>query len=127
MLDHITINVRDLRRAKNFYDQALRPLGIECLYIEVDGFVGYGASSEAFFWLGQKNSQQTSVHVAFRTEDRGTVDRFYEEALNAGGQDNGPPGIRACYHPDYYGAFVLDPDGHNIEAVCHTPSAEPLP
>jgi catechol 2,3-dioxygenase-like lactoylglutathione lyase family enzyme len=126
MLDHITISVRDLQRAKGFYDQALRPLGIECLYTEEDGFAGYGVSPKAFFWIGHTGTQQTSVHVAFTAEDRRTVDRFYEEALKAGGQDNGPPGIRAHYHPNYYGAFVFDPDGHNIEAVCHSPSAQPL-
>jgi predicted lactoylglutathione lyase len=69
---------------------------------------------KAFFWIGQKGVPQTSVHVAFIAENRETVDRFYNEALQAGGQDNGSPGIRAQYHPDYYGAFVLDPDGHNI-------------
>ena len=122
MLDHVTIGVHDLQRAKQFYDQALRPLGIECLYIEKDRFAGYGVDPKAFFWIGQRDAQQTGVHVAFTAKDRRTVDHFYEKALKAGGRNNGPPSIRTHYHPHYYGAFVLDPDGHNIEAVCHSSS-----
>lgn len=121
MLDHVTIGVRDLQKAKEFYDRALCPLGIECLYTDEDGFAGYGVNPRAFFWVGRRDDRQTSVHVAFAAQDRKTVDRFYEEALKAGGRDNGPPGIRAHYHPDYYGAFVLDLDGHNVEAVCRAP------
>lgn len=122
MLDHVTIGVVDLRRAQEFYARALRPLGIACLYTAEEGFAGFGVNPKAFFWIGQKGTPQTSVHVAFAAEDRRTVDLFHEEALKAGARDNGPPGIRAHYHPDYYGAFVLDPDGHNIEAVCHLPA-----
>ncbi len=121
MLDHVTIGVRDLQKAKEFYNRALHPLGIECLYTDEDGFAGYGVNPRAFFWIGRRNDQQTSVHVAFAAQDRKTVDRFYEEALKAGGRENGSPGVRTHYHPDYYGAFVLDLDGHNIEAVCRTP------
>jgi catechol 2,3-dioxygenase-like lactoylglutathione lyase family enzyme len=119
MLDHVTIGVTDIERSKRFYDQALRPLGIERLYAEKDTFAGYGANRKAFFWIGHRTGAQTSTHVAFAVQDRETVDRFYQAALAAGGHDNGPPGLRPHYHSNYYGAFVLDPDGHNIEAVCH--------
>jgi catechol 2,3-dioxygenase-like lactoylglutathione lyase family enzyme len=119
MLDHVTIGVTDIERSKAFYDQALRPLGIERLYAEQDAFAGYGAARKAFFWIGSRDASQTGAHIAFTAPDRETVDRFYRAALAAGGQDNGPPGPRPHYHANYYGAFVLDPDGHNIEAVCH--------
>src|ERR1700722_11789142 len=119
MLDHVTIGVNDIERSKAFYDRALRPLGIERLYAEGDGAAGYGADKKAFFWIGRKSASQTGTHVAFTAQDRETVDRFYRAALAAGGHDNGQPGLRPHYHQNYYGAFVLDPDGHNIEAVCH--------
>jgi catechol 2,3-dioxygenase-like lactoylglutathione lyase family enzyme len=90
---------------------------------EEDGFVGYGDGKKAFFWLGLRDAPQTGAHIAFIAADRATVDRFHAAALAAGGRDNGAPGLRPHYHPDYYGAFVLDPDGHNIEAVCHDPPA----
>jgi catechol 2,3-dioxygenase-like lactoylglutathione lyase family enzyme len=118
MLDHISIGVSDVEQSKRFYDLALLPLGIERLYAEGDTAAGYGIKPKAFFWIGQRNARQTSVHIAFAAPDRATVDRFYQAALAAGARDNGPPGIRPRYHPNYYGAFVLDPDGHNIEAVC---------
>lgn len=121
MLDHVTIGVTNLDRSKRFYDQALRPLGIERLYAEKETFAGYGANRKAFFWIGRRSDAQTSTHAAFTAPDRETVDRFYQAALAAGGRDNGPPGLRPHYHGNYYGAFVLDPDGHNIEAVCHRP------
>jgi catechol 2,3-dioxygenase-like lactoylglutathione lyase family enzyme len=120
MLDHVTIGVRDLERASAFYDRALRPLGIERLYAEGENFAGYGVAGRAFFWIGAREQVATGAHVAFMARDRQTVDAFYAAALAAGGRDNGPPGLRPHYHPDYYGAFVLDPDGHNIEAVCRT-------
>ena len=121
MLDHVTIGVRDIGQSKDFYDRALRPLGIERLYGEGDQFAGYGVHPKAFFWIGRRETSQTGAHIAFAANDRATVDRFYEEAIAAGGKDNGPPGTRPDYHPNYYGAFILDPDGHNIEAVCHSP------
>ena len=121
MLDHITIGVSNTEQSKKFYDRALRPLGITRLYAEDERFAGYGISPKAFFWIGLRDIPQTGAHIAFAVQDRATVDRFYEEAIAAGGKDNGRPGIRPHYHPDYYGAFVLDPDGHNIEAVCHSP------
>jgi catechol 2,3-dioxygenase-like lactoylglutathione lyase family enzyme len=118
MLDHVTLGVSDIERSRKFYDNALRPLGIERLYAEGETASGYGANRKAFFWIGLQKAAQTGSHVAFAAEDRQTVDRFHEAALSAGGRDNGPPGLRPHYHEDYYGAFVLDPDGHNIEAVC---------
>ncbi|WFU03479.1 VOC family protein [Rhizobium sp. CB3171] len=120
MLDHVTIGVIDVERSKAFYDAALLPLGIERLYGEGAIFAGYGIRPKAFFWIGNRDVPQTRVHVAFAAQNRAIVDQFYEVALAAGGLDNGPPGIRPHYHPDYYGAFVLDPDGHNIEAVCRS-------
>jgi catechol 2,3-dioxygenase-like lactoylglutathione lyase family enzyme len=120
MLDHVTIGVSDVERSKTFYDAALLPLGIERLYAEGAIFAGYGTRPKAFFWIGHRDAPQTGVHVAFTAQSRAIVDQFYEAALAAGGLDNGPPGIRSHYHPDYYGAFVLDPDVHNIEAVCRS-------
>jgi len=121
MLDHVTIGVTDIDGSKKFYDRALRPLGIERLYAEGETFAGYGADRKAFFWIGGRNAPQTCVHIAFLARDRATVDRFHAAAIAAGGRDNGQPGLRPHYHPNYYAAFVLDPDGHNIEAVCHLP------
>ena len=121
MLDHVTIGVNDIELAKRFYDRALRPLGIERLYGDGTTFAGYGADNRAFFWIGLRDEIQTGAHVAFAAPDRKTVDVFYAEALAGGGRDNGKPGLRPHYHADYYGAFVLDPDGHNIEAVCRKP------
>ncbi|MGA8757936.1 MAG: VOC family protein [Stellaceae bacterium] len=118
MLDHVTIGVTDLERSKVFYDAALLPLGITRLYADGETFVGYGAKGRAFFWIGLRDHEGTGVHIAFVAEDRATVEAFYKAALGAGGRDNGPPGLRPRYHPHYYGGFVLDPDGHNIEAVC---------
>jgi catechol 2,3-dioxygenase-like lactoylglutathione lyase family enzyme len=121
MLDHVTIGVSNIKRSVQFYDRALRPLGIARLYAEADEYAGYGIAPKAFFWIGLRDIPQTGTHIAFTAGDRATVDRFYDEAIAAGGTDNGPPGRRPHYHPNYYGAFVLDPDGHNIEAVCHSP------
>jgi len=118
MLDHVTLGVSDIERSKSFYDAALRPLGIIRLYADGDSAAGYGANNRAFFWIGRKGATQSGAHVAFAAGDRETVNRFHGAALAAGGRDNGQPGLRPHYHPDYYGAFVFDPDGHNIEAVC---------
>ena len=119
MLDHVTIGVSDIERSRNFYDLALRPLGIMRLYAEGETASGYGIAPKAFFWISWRGFPQTGAHIAFAAQDRALVDRFHAEAIAAGGRDNGSPGIRLNYHPSYYGAFVLDPDGHNIEAVCH--------
>ncbi|MFD1199028.1 VOC family protein [Brucella gallinifaecis] len=122
MLDHIGFNISSMPKSTAFYDAALAPLGIKRA-MEFGDWVGYGRNGKPEFWIGkQKGARLEGVlHVAFSAGTRSEVDRFYEAALAAGGQDNGRPGIREHYHPDYYAAFVIDPDGHNIEAVCHLP------
>jgi catechol 2,3-dioxygenase-like lactoylglutathione lyase family enzyme len=126
MLDHVSIGVSDFERSKAFYDRALRPLGITHLYADGDQSAGYGISPRAFFWIGWRNTLRMGAHIAFTAQDRAAVDQFYDEALAAGGTNNGAPGLRPNYHPDYYGAFVLDPDGYNIEAVCHSRPSQPI-
>ena len=126
MLDHIGIGVTDCAKARAFYDLALAPLGInkimEVTAAETGSYNGAGYGIERpFFWIGVARDV-TPVHIAFHAPDRATVDHFHRAALAAGGTDNGAPGLRPHYHPNYYGAFVLDPDGHNIEAVCHAPA-----
>lgn len=127
MIDHFGFSVSDYERAKAFYAKALAPLGYG-LIMEVTpeqtghaAAAGFGADGKPDFWFGAESAMNKPVHVAIRAEDRATVDAFYKAAMAAGGRDNGPPGIRPHYHANYYGAFVLDPDGHNIEAVCHAP------
>jgi catechol 2,3-dioxygenase-like lactoylglutathione lyase family enzyme len=117
MLDHVTIGVSNIERSKAFYDKSLKPLGIERVFGEGDIFGGYGMNKKAFFWIGLRDSVMSAAHVAFVAKDRAAVAAFYAAALAAGGRDNGAPGLRPRYHENYYGAFVLDPDGHNIEAV----------
>jgi catechol 2,3-dioxygenase-like lactoylglutathione lyase family enzyme len=119
MLDHVTLGVMGVARSVEFYDRALKPLGIERLAHEGSKFAGYGRDRKAFFWIGEREEVVGSAHVAFAASDRATVDAFHAAAIAAGGCDNGKPGLRPQYHRHYYGAFVLDPDGHNIEAVCH--------
>lgn len=121
MLDHVTIGVSDFARACQFYDAALAPLGVTRLYGDGAHFAGYGEAPRAWFWIGIRDAVTSGAHIAFAAKTRAAVDAFYRAALAAGGRDNGAPGIRAQYSPTYYGAFVLDPDGHNIEAVCHAP------
>ena len=124
MIDHITLGVADFARSAAFYDQALAPLGLSRLYTvpsEPTGGVmatGYG-DTRPFFWITGQDPTRGRVHVAFSAASRAQVDAFYAAALAAGGADNGPPGLRPHYHPGYYAAFVLDPDGFNIEAVFH--------
>lgn len=123
MIDHITIGVADFERSRAFYDQALAPLGVRRLFDdEPDGVKlgGYG-DDRPWFWLAGEKPVTGLIHFAFRAGTRAEVDAFHAAALRAGGRDNGPPGLRSHYHPDYYAAFVLDPEGHNIEAVCHCP------
>ncbi len=120
MLDHIGLEVSDLARSKAFYRHALAPLGYEVV-MEFEGGVGLGAAGKPDFWIAAGQRTAPKVHVAFAAAKRSLVDAFHRAALEAGGVDNGAPGIRAHYHPSYYGAFVFDPDGHNIEAVCHAP------
>lgn len=126
MLDHIGVGVSDLARSRAFYATALAPLGYQ-ITKEIPGRAvgfgivrGHGRSTDPAgeFWIAQE-TPTPSVHVAFNAVSRAAVDAFYQAALAAGGRDNGPPGLRPRYHADYYGAFVLDPDGYNIEAVCH--------
>jgi catechol 2,3-dioxygenase-like lactoylglutathione lyase family enzyme len=120
MIDHIGLTVSHYEQSKAFYLSALAPLGYE-LIMEVEGWAGFGINGKPDFWIHAGESTVPPVHIAFRSINRASVKNFYQAALDAGGQDNGPPGIREIYHPNYYGAFVLDPDGHNIEAVCHDP------
>jgi catechol 2,3-dioxygenase-like lactoylglutathione lyase family enzyme len=127
MIDHIGFPVSDYERSKAFYLQALAPLGYS-LIMEVsqepdssNPAAGFGAGGKPDFWIGGEGALNKPVHVAILAKDCAAVDAFHKAALAAGGRDNGAPGIRAHYHPDYYGAFVFDPDGHNIEAVCHSP------
>ncbi len=119
MLDHISLRVTKFEQALAFYKQALAPLGYQVIMEFPDG-AGLGAGGKPDFWLTKAEST-TTTHVAFHASDRKSVDAFHAAALAAGGKDNGAPGIRKEDHPSYYGAFVLDPDGHNIEAVTHRP------
>ena len=127
MIDHVGFSVSDYERAKAFYLAALAPLGYE-LVMEVRQMEndnpagGFGAGGKPDFWIGGDGGLDHAMHVALVAKDRLTVDAFYRAAIAAGGKDNGAPGLRPHYHPNYYGAFVLDPDGHNIEAVCHAPA-----
>jgi catechol 2,3-dioxygenase-like lactoylglutathione lyase family enzyme len=127
MIDHIGFAVADMDRAKTFYSAALEPLGIDVI-AEVsaeetgsDAHAGFGADGKAFFWIGTGAKPKGGTHVAFTVGTRAEVDAFYRAAIAAGGRDNGAPGLRPEYHATYYGAFVFDPDGNNIEAVCHGP------
>jgi catechol 2,3-dioxygenase-like lactoylglutathione lyase family enzyme len=120
VLDHVGVPVSDFERSKRFYEEALSPLGYELLMEPSDSAAGFGRSGKPDFWIARGDPGR-SIHVAFTTEDRATVAAFHEAAIAAGGRDNGGPGLRPEYHPTYYGAFVLDPDGYNIEAVCHRP------
>jgi catechol 2,3-dioxygenase-like lactoylglutathione lyase family enzyme len=123
MLDHLGFSVGDYERSKAFYAQALAPLGLQLLMEPMEDVGGFGARGKPYFWIdGRGTAPQTGIHVAFAVDDRGTVEAFHAAALAAGGTDNGGPGVREIYHPNYYGAYVLDPDGNNIEAVCHAPA-----
>ena len=128
MLDHIGFVVSEFDRSKRFYSVALAPLSISLLMEvtpEQTGLIGshagFGSNNKPFFWIGNQGRPASGLHVAFRAPSRRIVDEFYREALRIGGRDNGAPGLRPHYHDHYYGAFVLDPDGNNIEAVCHLP------
>jgi catechol 2,3-dioxygenase-like lactoylglutathione lyase family enzyme len=125
MLDHISLAVADFDRARAFYRAALKPLGLGVV-MEVtaeetggDAHAGFGDEGKPFFWIGTGANPTGGAHVAFAAQTRAEVDAFYAAAIAAGGRDNGGPGLRPHYHPSYYGAFVSDPDGNNIEAVCH--------
>src|SRR5262245_43729581 len=127
MIDHIGFPVADYARSKAFYTQALAPLGytliMEVQQTENDSpAAGFGINGKPDFWIGGEGGLNRLIHIAIAARDRSSVDAFYRAAMAAGGRDNGEPGLRPHYHPNYYGAFVFDPDGHNIEAVCHAPA-----
>ena len=125
MIDHTGVSISDPVKSRRFYELALAPLGYQVL-MEVpmehtarEILIGNRVPPKPDFWVHQGTPQTPHVHIGFRADSRQVVDAFYAAALAAGGKDNGPPGPRPHYHKDYYGAFVLDPDGHNIEACCH--------
>jgi len=126
-IDHIGLGVSDYEAAKKFYGDALKPLRIEMLMEFTEAMTGhsdtagFGADGKPFLWIFAGGKTEPHIHLALRAESREQVDAFYAAALAAGAKDNGAPGVRELYHPDYYGAYVLDADGHNIEAVCHVP------
>jgi catechol 2,3-dioxygenase-like lactoylglutathione lyase family enzyme len=128
MIDHVGFAISDYERGKAFYTKALAPLGY-ALIMEVaakdtaSGYpaAGFGIGGKPDFWIGGEGKLEKPLHIAIAAKDRASVDAFHRAALAAGGRDNGAPGLRPHYHPNYYGAFVLDPDGHNIEAVCQAP------
>lgn len=126
MIDHMSFGIADFAKSTAFYDAALAPLGMSRLFdvpLEHTGGVnvtGYGID-RPIFWIAAEKPTRGLLHVAFQAGSRDAVDAFYHAAIAAGGTDNGAPGPRPHYHADYYGAFVRDPDGHNIEAVCHAP------
>lgn len=129
MIDHLGVTVSDFERSKAFYDNALAPLGAKLLMMVPEEFTGgvkvggYGRERPTF-WLHEGPEVPHKLHIAFTALSRGEVDAFHRAALAAGGRDNGAPGLRPHYHENYYGAFVFDPDGHNVEAVCHAPEPE---
>lgn len=122
MFDHLGFGVTSLAESKAFFLRALEPLGVS-VAMEGPYGVGMGQNRKPSLWLHETNERPARLHVAFAAESRGQVDEFYRAALAAGGKDNGAPGLRPHYHPNYYGAFVIGPDGHNIEAVCHKPES----
>ena len=124
MIDHLVIHVSNIENSGQFYDKALKTIGYKNLYdapVEFNGrmSLGWEDSNKAELYITESSSTEPKIHLAFRAENRDQVDAFYKAAIAAGGTDNGKPGLRPEYHENYYGAFVLDPDGHNIEAVCH--------
>jgi catechol 2,3-dioxygenase-like lactoylglutathione lyase family enzyme len=127
MIDHVGFAVSDYAKSKAFFTNALAPLEI-VLMVEIPPehaggkhHCGFGSDGKPDFWIGDSKAASATTHLAFVAKSRADVDRFHEAAMAAGGTDNGAPGLRPLYHPDYYAAFVLDPDGNNIEAVCHSP------
>ena len=120
VFDHIGFNVKNFAKSKVFYLQALAPLELGLL-MQDDRSAMIGRQHEGAFWFGAYGTPATPVHIAFAAKSREQVRLFHAAALSAGAKDNGAPGLRPDYHPNYYGAFVIDPDGHNLEAVCHLP------
>jgi catechol 2,3-dioxygenase-like lactoylglutathione lyase family enzyme len=127
MLDHMGIGASDFDASRRFYDAALAPLGMGVVTevtAQMSGSyhgVGYGRDDKPVFWVSSGGARGTGIHLAFSAATRAEVDAFYAAGMASGGRNNGPPGLRPHYHPGYYGAFLLDPDGINVEAVCHTP------
>ena len=120
MLDHLGLEVTDFDASRAFYERALAPLGISLLMQPVPEAAGFGEDQKPYFWIFRRGgTPPNGVHVAFAAPSRERVDAFHAAAIDAGATDNGGPGVREIYHPSYYGAFVLDPDGNNVEAVCH--------
>jgi len=116
-VDHLTLTVRDIQASRRFYEGALAPFGIRIVESS-QGPIGFGPDGSEDFWI-KPGEPAAAVHVAFVAPDRATVEAFHQAALQAGGRDNGPPGERPDYHPGYYAAYALDPDGNNVEAVFH--------
>ena len=121
MFDHLGIGVSNLRESKSFYVKALQPLGVT-VAMEGPYGVGLGRKGKPSLWLSESSDKPAHLHIAFAAQTRAEVDAFHAAALAAGAKDNGPPGLRPHYHTNSYGAFVIGPDGHNIEAVCHQPA-----
>jgi catechol 2,3-dioxygenase-like lactoylglutathione lyase family enzyme len=122
VIDHVVLGVSDLATSRAFYEQALAPLGVRVV-LDLPGYIGFGDGRPWFFIATRAPTER--VHIAFSADSRDVVDTFHAAGLAAGGRDNGTPGPRPIYHPHYYGAFVHDPDGNNIEAVCHRPVSVP--
>ena len=125
MIDHTGVSVSNFEKSKKFYTEALKPIGYKLLLefpssiTGTTNVAGFGEPPKTDFWIGEGTPNDPRVHIAFRVYKRSLVDAFHQAALAAGGKDHGAPGLRPQYHSNYYGAFVLDPDGHNIEVVCH--------
>lgn len=120
MFDHVGFGVTNLSESKEFFLRSLQPLGVT-VAMEGPYGVGLGRNGKPSLWLSETKETPARLHIAITANSRSEVDAFYEAGIAAGGKDNGPPGLRPHYHPNYYGAFVIGPDGHNVEAVCHKP------
>jgi catechol 2,3-dioxygenase-like lactoylglutathione lyase family enzyme len=124
MFDHITLSVSDYKKSKEFYSKILKPLGYELVMEFEDDTACFGEGKKPSFIIHPKGKTTPKLHIAFKSKNRAGVDAFYQAAIAAGGKDNGAPGIRAEYHPNYYAAYIYDFDGHNIEAVCHNSESQ---
>lgn len=122
MFDHVGLGVTNYAASKAFFLAALEPLGV-AVVMEGEYGAGLGQKGKPSLWLYESAGQPSPLHLAFTAASRKQVDEFYRAAIEAGGKDNGAPGLRPHYHANYYGAFVIGPDGHNVEAVCHRPEA----
>jgi catechol 2,3-dioxygenase-like lactoylglutathione lyase family enzyme len=125
-LDHVTLTVRAFKAARRFYVAALGAIGMK-INMEFEDAFGMGSKKQLIFWIARDRKASGGLHYAFRVDDRAKVHAFYEAALEAGGSDNGPPGPRPHYGPDYYAAFVKDPEGNNLEVVCYAPAPKRPP